>query len=171
MKISFYKIITFVIVFFLLIVFWLGLQKDNSYNTKSLVGTNLSSFNLPSINNEDTITENYLKNNKFTIINFFASWCAPCRIEHKYLLNLSNNGIKIVGVNFKDKKDKALQFLNELGNPYEFVAQDVDGKASISFGIYGIPESIIVNDKLIIIKKVIGPINQQIYEEILENLK
>ena len=79
MKISFYKIITFVIVFFLLIVFWLGLQKDNSYNTKSLVGTNLSSFNLPSINNEDTITENYLKNNKFTIINFFASWCAPCR--------------------------------------------------------------------------------------------
>ena len=70
MKISFYKIITFVIVFFLLIVFWLGLQKDNSYNTKSLVGTNLSSFNLPSINNEDTITENYLKNNKFTIINF-----------------------------------------------------------------------------------------------------
>ena len=171
MKISFYKIITFVIVFFLLIVFWLGLQKDNSYNTKSLVGTTLSSFNLPSINNEDAITENYLKNNKFTIINFFASWCAPCRIEHKYLLNLSNNGIKIIGVNFKDKKENALQFLNELGNPYEFVAQDVDGKASISFGIYGIPESIIVNDKLIVIKKVIGPINQQIYEEILENLK
>ena len=72
MKISFYKVITFVIVFFFLIVFWLGLQKDNSYNTKSLVGTNLSSFNLPSINNGDAITENYLKNNKFTIINFFA---------------------------------------------------------------------------------------------------
>ena len=71
----------------------------------------------------------------------------------------------------KNKKENALQFLNELGNPYEFVAQDVDGKASISFGIYGIPESIIVNDKLIVIKKVIGPINQQIYEEILENLK
>ena len=73
-----------------------------------------------------------------------------------------------MGVNFKDKKNNALNFLNELGNPYNFVASDTDGKASILFGIYGIPESILVDNELIIIKKIIGPIDQKQLDDILK---
>lgn len=168
MKNKVLKIIIFIFAIFFFSIFWLGLKKDNNYNTKDLTGGKLTNFQLQSIYNSDLITEENLKQNQFTLINFFASWCAPCRLEHKYLMQLTNQkkNIKIVGVNFKDKKKNAKSFLNELGDPYNFVAEDVDGKASILFGIYGIPESILVNEELTIIKKVIGPIDQKKLEEI-----
>ena len=169
MKISISKIIIFSFVIFSLFVFWQALKKDNNYDTKSLIGNKISNFQLTEINNDNqSISEEDLKKNRYTLINFFASWCAPCRVEHKYLLNLSNESkkIKIIGVNFKDKKNNAINFLEELGNPYYFVGTDIDGKTSILFGIYGIPESILVDSELTIIKKIVGPIDQNQYEEI-----
>jgi len=170
MKINISKIIIFSFVIFFLSIFWLGLKKDNNYDTKNFIGNKISNFQLSSIYNNDYISEEVLKKNKFTLINFFASWCAPCRTEHKYLINLSNKNkeFKILGISFKDKKKNSINFLNELGNPYNFVAEDADGKASISFGIYGIPESILINNELVIIKKIVGPIDQKYYEEILQ---
>jgi|TARA_B110000285_G_C14560142_1_gene353119 cytochrome c biogenesis protein CcmG/thiol:disulfide interchange protein DsbE len=170
MKINISKIIIFSFVIFFLSIFWLGLKKNNNYDTKNFIGNKISNFQLSSIYNNDYIFEEALKKNKFTLINFFASWCAPCRTEHKYLINLSNKNkeFKILGISFKDKKKNSINFLNELGNPYNFVAEDADGKASISFGIYGIPESILVNNELVIIKKIVGPIDQKYYEEILQ---
>ena len=151
MKISISKIIIFSFVIFFLFVFWQGLKINNNYDTKNLIGQKISNFRLAEINNnKQYISEEDLKKNKYTLINFFASWCAPCRTEHKFLLNLSNTNkeIKIVGINFKDKKINANNFLNELGNPYDFVGKDTDGKISILFGIYGIPESIIIEWRL-----------------------
>ena len=173
MKINLFKIIIFSFVIFFLSIFWLGLKKDSNYNTKNLTGSKLSSFQLSSLQNGDLISSEVLKGNQFTLINFFASWCAPCRAEHKYLLNLSNENleIKIIGINFKDKKINATNFLEELGNPYDFVGKDIDGKVSILFGIYGIPESILVNNDLTIIKKIIGPIDQIKYNDILKLIK
>jgi len=171
MKISISKIIICSFVFFFLFVFWKGLKINNNYDTKSLIGNRISNFQLFQINNEDQyFSEENLKKNKYTLINFFASWCAPCRVEHKYLLNLSNDNseIKIIGINFKDKKINAANFLKELGNPYDFVGKDTDGKISILLGSYGIPESILVNNESIIIKKIIGPIDQIQYDEILK---
>ena len=171
MKISISQIITFSFVIFFLSIFWLGLKINNNYDTKSLVGNKIDNFQLTEINdNNQLISEEYLKKNKYTLINFFASWCAPCRAEHKYLLNLSNKKkeIKIVGINFKDKKKNATDFLKELGNPYNFVGQDTEGKISILFGIYGIPESILIDSNLTIIKKIIGPIDRIQYDEILK---
>ena len=170
MKIDISKIIIFSFVIFFLSIFWLGLKKDNNYDTKNIIGNKIDSFQLSSIYSNKFISEEILKENKFTLINFFASWCAPCRAEHEYLLNLSNNSkdIKILGINFKDKKNNAISFLNELGDPYDSVGYDNDGKISISFGIYGIPESILVDQNLIVIKKIIGPIDQNQYNEILE---
>ena len=91
----------------------------------------------------------------------------------QYLVKLANQNkdIKILGVNFKDKKNNALSFLNELGDPYNFVAEDLDGKTSILFGIYGIPESILINKDLVVIKKIIGPLNQKQFDEILKLVK
>ena len=171
MKINISKIIIFSFVIFCLFVFQKGLKIDNSYDTKSLIGNKISKFQLSEINIHDLyISEEDLKKNKFTLINFFASWCAPCRTEHKYLLNLSNKNkkIKIIGINFKDKKKNAINFLNELGNPYNFVGKDINGKISILFGIYGIPESILVDSDLTVIKKIVGPIDKVQYNEILE---
>jgi len=113
MKVNFLKIIIFSFVIFFLLIFWLGLKKDNSYNTKNLIGHRISSFQLPSIHNNDLISDEVLKQNQFTLINFFASWCAPCRIEHQYLIKIANQNknVKILGINFKDKKINALDFL------------------------------------------------------------
>ena len=84
------------------------------------------------------------------LINFWASWCAPCRIEHPHLMELSKEkNLKILGVNFKDKKINALKFLKDLGNPYDYLAKDSKVKQSVNFGIYGIPESILIDNKLI----------------------
>ena len=170
MKISILKVIIFSFIIFSLSIFWLGLKINNNYDTKSLIGSRISNFQLTEINNDEQyISREDLRKNKYTLINFFASWCAPCRTEHKYLLSLSNKNkeIKIVGINFKDKKINANNFLKELGNPYGFVGEDADGKTSILFGIYGIPESILLNNELIVIKKIIGPIDQIQHDEIL----
>ena len=171
MKINISKIIIFSFVIFCLFVFQKGLKIDNSYDTKSLIGNRISNFQLSKIDNSNHyISEEDLTQNTYTLINFFASWCSPCRTEHKYLLNLSTEKkkIKIIGINFKDKKNNAINFLKELGNPYNFVGKDSEGKISILFGIYGIPESIIVNDDLTIIKKIVGPIDQIQYNQILQ---
>jgi len=171
MKINILKIVIFSFVIFSLLVFWQGLKKNNNYDTKNLIGSKISKFQLIEINNiNQYISEENLRKNKFTLINFFASWCAPCRTEHKYLLSLAskNKDIKIVGINFKDKKINAINFLEELGNPYNFVGKDKDGKISILFGIYGIPESILVDSDLTVIKKIVGPIDNIQYNEILK---
>jgi len=171
MKTNITKIIIFSFVIFSLFVFWQALRKNNNYDTKSLIGNRISNFQLIEIYNDDKYISEYdLKKNKFTLINFFASWCAPCRIEHKYLLKLSRESekIKIIGINFKDKKTNAINFLEELSNPYNFVGKDSKGKISILFGIYGIPESILVDNNLTIIKKIVGPIDQIQYDDILK---
>ncbi len=79
--------------------------------------------------------------------------------------------LKILGVNFKDKKINALKFLNDLGNPYYYLTTDSNGKQSVTFGIYGIPESILINSELIVIKKFIGPLNEQDLNDIKETIK
>ena len=85
-------------------------------------------------------------------------------------MNLSNKNkeIQIIGINFKDKKNNAMKFLEELGNPYNFVGKDPEGKISILFGIYGIPESILVDSNLTVIKKIVGPIDQIQFDQILQ---
>tara|TARA_B100000767_G_C19706189_1_gene510641 strand:+ start:95 stop:619 length:525 start_codon:yes stop_codon:yes gene_type:complete len=171
MKISISKIIIFSFIIFSVFIFQKGLKMNNNYDTKSLIGSKISKFQLLKIDSPDQyISDEDLKKNKFTLINFFASWCAPCRSEHKYLVKLSRESkeMKIIGINFKDKQNNAINFLKELGNPYNFVGIDLVGKISILFGVYGIPESILINSDLTIIKKIIGPIDQIQYDEILK---
>ena len=94
------------------------------------------------------------------------------RVEHPYLMQLSKEkNLKILGVNFKDKKINALKFLNDLGNPYYYLTKDSNGKQSVTFGIYGIPESILINSDSIVIKKFIGPLNEQDLNDIMETIK
>ena len=166
------KIIKITIIFlliFILGIFFLSLNKNSNYNTESLVGNKLGEIELVSFEDDSIFTNDDFKKNSFTLINFWASWCAPCRIEHPQLMELSKeNNIKILGVNFKDKKINALKFLKDLGDPYKYLTRDSNGKQSVNFGIYGIPESILIDNKLTIIKKFVGPLTKQDLNNIKE---
>lgn len=169
MKKKLLKIIISVVAIFIIGTFYVSLKKTEIYDTKNLVGTNLDNFELNSLNKNLKINQELVKNSQYTLINFWASWCAPCRAEHKYLVNLKRNAknLKLIGINFKDEKKNANKFLSEFGDPYHYSAADSEGKVSINFGVYGIPESILVNNDLKIIKKFIGPLNQDEYTSIL----
>ena len=171
------KIIKITIIFLLIFIlgtFFLSLNKSSNYNTESLVGNKLGQIELASFEDDSIFTNDDFKKNSFTLINFWASWCAPCKVEHPHLMELSKeNNIKILGVNFKDKKNNALKFLKDLGDPYEYLTRDSNGKQSVNFGIYGIPESILIDNKLTIIKKFVGPLTKQDLnniKEIINNL-
>ena len=166
------KIIKSIIVFlfiFVLLVFYNSLNRETNYSTDYLVGNKLANINLKSYDDNKIYTNEDFKKSRYTLINFWASWCAPCRVEHPYLMQLSKEkNLKILGVNFKDKKINASKFLNELGNPYYYMAKDTSGKQSVNFGIYGIPESILINNETIVLKKFVGPLNDQNLNDIKE---
>ena len=155
------------LIIFIIGVFFVGLNKNSIYDTKNLAGKKITNIQLEHFVENRIITENDLKKNNFTLINFWASWCGPCREEHPILIKLNEEkNLKLLGVNFKDKKSNALKFLKDLGDPYDDLARDELGMQSINFGIYGIPESILINKNLVIIKKFIGPISKNDYDDI-----
>ena len=163
------KISIFIIIIFIIGVFFMGLNKDANYNTNFLTGKKISNISLEYFDENKFYKEEDLKRNNYTLINFWASWCLPCRQEHSLLTQLSKEkNLKLLGVNFKDKKKQAEIFLNDLGNPYDFLTKDELGKSSVKFGVYGIPESILVNKELMILKKFVGPLSTEDYESIIE---
>ncbi len=168
------KNIKFIIIilfsFFIFFIFLKGLDKPSNYlpeKTLNKIETNLVFKNL--YDQEEILLEELIKNNSFSIINIWASWCLPCREEHYYLLKLKNiNKINIIGVNYKDKKSNALKFLSDLKNPYSKVLIDKDGIKSIELGAIGVPETYLVNKNQVIIKKYIGPLDNLKFKEIIE---
>ena len=163
------KILIILFLIFVISIFYISLNRDTSYNTSSLINKELPEFEISFFNEKKFYKNNDLKKNNYTLINFWASWCAPCRTEHPILMKLSQEkNLKIFGVNFKDKKIHADQFLKELGNPYAFIGKDINGKQSVRFGIYGIPESILINKNLLIMKKFVGPLSSDDLSQIVE---
>jgi cytochrome c biogenesis protein CcmG/thiol:disulfide interchange protein DsbE len=100
-------------------------------------------------------------------VNIFASWCAPCKVEHPFLMKLKNKNISIIGINYKDTKDNAKKFLRKFKNPYQEVLLDYKGELSINLGAYGVPETYLVDKNFKIIDKQIGPINNDFVEKVL----
>ncbi len=100
-----------------------------------------------------------------SIVNIWASWCAPCRAEHPILMELSqDNQFQLIGINYKDKPSNALRFLGSLGNPYDIVGVDEDGRSSIEWGVYGVPETFIVDADGKIAHKHVGPLSPEAME-------
>lgn len=103
---------------------------------------------------------------KLTLVNFWASWCVPCRQEHPIILALSRDPrLTVVGVNYKDGSENALRFLGELGNPFSAIGLDPDGKMAIDWGVYGIPESYLVGPDGTILYKKVGPFDDKSLNE------
>ena len=163
------KIIILFIFLFVIGIFYISLTRDTNYNTSSLINKETPEFKIISFDNSNFYTRDDIKKNNYTLINFWASWCAPCKIEHPILMKLSQTkNLVILGINFKDKEIQAKTFLSELGNPYDLLAKDKNGKQSVRFGVYGIPESILINKDLMIIQKFVGPLSFEDYNNIIK---
>ena len=105
--------------------------------------------------------------NEIVLVNFFATWCKPCRDEHTFIKRFSNEKkIRVIGINYKDDQKKAIDWLNNLGNPYSNVPLDKNGKIAIDWGVYGIPETFVVNSEGIIKYRHVGPISNKEYKKI-----
>ncbi len=106
-----------------------------------------------------------LADGEVKLVNFWASWCAPCRVEHPTLTALAQErGLTIYGVNYKDQPDAAVEFLQELGNPYKAVGVDPQGRAGIEWGLYGVPETFVVDGDGRIVERFAGPVTQRVLE-------
>ena len=165
------KFLIFTFFLFVIGIFYISLNKEKNYNTRDLVGKKLDEIILESFEGDNFLNIHEFKKNDFTLVNFWASWCGPCRLEHSTLMILKKSPkLKLIGINFKDKQDNANNFLKELGNPYHFIAKDELGKISINFGVYGIPETFLINNELIILQKYIGPLTNEDYNKILKTI-
>ncbi len=102
-----------------------------------------------------------LRDGKMKLVNFWASWCAPCRAEHPTLMQLQAEGLDVYGVNYKDQPANALKFLDELGDPFTGAGADSTGRMALSWGVYGVPETYLVNGEGQIILRVAGPLTQR----------
>ena len=104
-----------------------------------------------------------LARGKVTIVNFWASWCAPCILEHPYLMELSKRSdIQIFGVNYKDAPPRGAQFIARHGNPFARLGADVEGRGAIEWGVYGMPETFVVDGRGRIVYKHVGPIDEKV---------
>ena len=165
---------------FLILVFFVfcflilnkALIKDKTYSPefKNEKTTYLPNFSLPQLYSSDTVQlTKIIQNNKFSLVNVWASWCLPCREENDLLKRLSSiNSLQIIGINYKDRKKNSIKFLNDYGNPFKYNLVDKDGTASINLGAYGVPETFLVNKNRKILIKIIGPINDNDVKQIRE---
>jgi len=152
----------------LLIFFYLLIIDRNPNELPSnLLNKNVPKFESESLLEEKKFVSSDVFGKKIKLVNFFATWCKPCRDEHNYVMRFSNQeGIEVIGINYKDNNQKAIGWLKELGNPYSNIAIDKNGRIAIDWGVYGIPETFIVNSKGIIKYRHVGPITKKIYEKI-----
>lgn len=106
-----------------------------------------------------------LRDGQIKLVNFWASWCAPCRVEHPNLEELSGQGIPIYGINYKDSQSNALGFLDNLGDPYTAVGADTKGRTALDWGVYGVPETYVIDGNGTILMRHAGPVTQRVINE------
>ena len=159
------SIIFIFVIFF--IIFYNGLQYTNIYTPEIKTNNKIPLFSADLFYSNKVVNSSELfKLDKFYLLNIWSSWCVPCRKEHSLLMHLGkSNKIDIIGINYKDTKVNAEIFLDELGNPYKKIIFDQEGINAIEWGAYGVPESYLIHNG-IIIRKYTGPLNKKLINEI-----
>ena len=171
MKSKVIPLILISIFFLIFVIFFKGLKNSNIYTPNTNLEKKVPSFELKSFENNNIISEKIFKNDKYYLMNIWASWCIPCRDEHEFLMELNKNQkIELIGFNYKDNFKNASSFLKDLGNPYDIIVLDKDGTSSIDWGAYGVPESFLIYQNNII-KTFIGPISNDDLLEIQKIIK
>jgi len=169
------KIVPFVIIvlfIFFFTIFFKGLKTSNIYVPVNYFQKEIPSFTAQLLNTKIMVSSDEIfKDDKYYLMNIWASWCTPCREEHVYLMDLKKQkNLDLIGLNYKDKNINAKNFLNEFKNPFVDIFLDQDGLIAIEWGAYGVPESFLIHNKKII-KKIVGPLNNDSIIEIKKLIK
>ena len=166
-KKSIFSLIILILLIISFFVLKFALQKEKIYSPKMSENQIFTDFEVLELIEEKQINFNKaLSGKKIYLINIWSSWCEPCKDESDKLLELKNDtSIMIIGINYKDKKKNALNFLKLYGNPFDQIFIDKQGTLSINFGAYGVPETFLINEDKKVLKKYIGPLNDEdVYE-------
>ena len=148
--------------------FVLGLQHDPARLPSALVDKKVPSFTLPPLTDRPGLADADL-GGQVTLVNFFASWCVPCRSEHPVLMRIGKT-VPLVGIAWKDKPEDSRRFLDQLGDPYRRVAIDRSGRTGIDFGVYGVPETYVVDKQGKVRLRYAGPLTPEVWDEQLAPL-
>jgi cytochrome c biogenesis protein CcmG/thiol:disulfide interchange protein DsbE len=140
-------------------MFYLGMQREDPDALPSVqIGRVAPPLVLTQLGEAAPFDDAALRAPGVKIVNYWASWCAPCRVEHPHLMALSAEGIPVYGINYKDDPAKALAFLDELGNPYAAMGADSTGRTAIDWGVYGVPETYVIDGEGKVLYRLAGPI-------------
>lgn len=149
-------------------MFFVGMQRDNPNALPSArEGQQAPVVVLTELGQGTPFDDATLRLPGVKLVNYWASWCAPCRVEHPNLTALAQEGIAIYGVNYKDRPDDALGFLQDMGDPYQAMGADETGRMALNWGVYGVPETYVIDGDGVIIKRFAGPITQNVLEKII----
>jgi len=144
---------------------------DPTMLESALIGKSVPEFKLESLDIPGKIYEqSALRDGKPMLINVWATWCPTCQQEHEYLNKLSKQGIRIVGLNYKDERSKAIRWLERLGNPYSLSLYDNNGMLGLDLGVYGAPETFLIDGNGIIRYRHAGDLNERVWKEVMEPL-
>ena len=164
------------IIFVVLAVFFFVVQKQigsGDYNPENmpsaLLNKPIPAFQLPDLQSGAVVNNDAIKN-KVALINVWATWCPTCHYEHPYLMTLAQQGVVILGIDYKDDPEKAKQWLQEKGNPYIAVLDDRAGKLGLDLGVTGAPETYVVDRKGIVRLRYQGDLNQRVWDETFKPL-
>ena len=146
-------------------MFVLGMSRDDPDALPSaLKGRQAPAVVVTQLGDLPVFSDADLRDGEVKLVNFWASWCAPCRAEHPNLERLKDEGITIYGVNYKDKPAAAMRFLNELGNPFAAIGADDSGRMGIDWGLYGVPETFVIDGEGKVVLRFAGPITERTLE-------
>ena len=147
-------------------VFVIGLGKDPSRLPSPFIDRPAPQFELPSLTDPTKTVGSASYENEIALVNVWATWCVGCRQEHPFLMQLAESGeIPIYGLNWRDDRQEALRFLQQLGNPYVDSAFDQDGRVGIDWGVYGAPETFLIGPDGIVLFKQLGPLSPSLWEQ------
>ncbi|WP_421855124.1 DsbE family thiol:disulfide interchange protein [Marinomonas sp.] len=152
------------------VVFYLQLGKDTQYMPSALVGKKVPEFTLVSLQDDQVYTHKDLPKTPY-LINFWGTWCPACHVEHPFLMQLANSGVLIVGIDYKDQKGLAEQWLEQKGNPYQAILMDEIGNFGVDMGVTGAPETFVVDRSGIVVYRHQGVINAENWPEIKGYMK
>lgn len=154
----------------LAVLFWRGLSLDPTAMPSALLNKPVPEFNLPALGSPEKLLNRDIFLGKVALLNVWATWCPPCYIEHPFLVKLSEKGVPIIGVNYKDDIPSAEKWLRELHNPYVVNILDSDGRLGIDLGVSGWPETYVVDKEGVIRYKHMGVVDEKVWTEKLEPL-
>ena len=146
----------------------IGLKLDPHDVPSPLINKPAPVFTLPQLHEPQKTFSPADMKGKVWLLNVWASWCVSCRQEHVYLTEFARNGsMNLMGLNYKDEPAAAMQWLERLGNPYKISISDIDGMAGLDWGVYGVPETFIIDKKGIVRHKQTGPVDPTILQTII----